>query len=326
MSHGRSAHGADPLVKSAGTTPGVEVWRGGVNAWECDHMGHMNVRFYIARAMEGLVGFAAEIGLEKAFGRRAASTLLVKDQHIRFMREARPPAALHMTASVIEVSDTEARILQLLAHSMTGELAASFQTVVAHVTVEERRPFPWSSRSRQGLESLRMEAPPAAQPRSLSLSESAGCGSMADANAFGLLPISVGSVGIQDCDVFGRMRPEVLVGRISDGIPALRSRLNGDVPVGTEGQRIGGAVLEYRIAYLGWPEVGARLVVRSGLAAVDDRTQRFVHWILDPTSGRPWGTALAVAADLDLEDRKLIAFSKERRARLESQVIPGLRF
>ena len=34
---------------------GVEVWRGGVNTWECDEMGHLNVRFYVARAMEGLV-------------------------------------------------------------------------------------------------------------------------------------------------------------------------------------------------------------------------------------------------------------------------------
>ena len=27
---------------------GLEVWRGGVNTWECDEMGHLNVRFYVA--------------------------------------------------------------------------------------------------------------------------------------------------------------------------------------------------------------------------------------------------------------------------------------
>ena len=311
---------------AASTAPGVEVWRGGVNAWECDHMGHMNVRFYVARAMEGLAGFAAELGLGNAFGRRAASTFLVKDQHIRFMREATPPASLHMTAGVIEITDTEARILQLLVHSMTGELAASFQTVVAHVTVNDRRPFPWSTRSLQLLETLRVEAPSGAQPRSLSLAESASEGSIAAANALGLMRIAVGTVGIQDCDVFGRMKPEVFVGRISDGVPALRARLNGDTAAKTRGKRVGGTVLEYRIAYLGWPEAGSRLEVRSGLAGVDDTTQRFVHWILDPATGRPWGSALAVAADLDLDERTIVPFSPERRSRLETQVVPGLRF
>ena len=36
---------------------GPVVWRGGVNTWECDEMGHMNVRFYLAKAMEGLPHF-----------------------------------------------------------------------------------------------------------------------------------------------------------------------------------------------------------------------------------------------------------------------------
>lgn len=41
---------------------GVEVWRGGVASWECDQMGHLNVAFYVAKSMEGLVGLAAELG------------------------------------------------------------------------------------------------------------------------------------------------------------------------------------------------------------------------------------------------------------------------
>lgn len=314
------------MKAAASTAPGVEVWRGGVNAWECDHMGHMNVRFYVVRAMEGLGGFAAELGLGDVFGRRAASTLMVKDQHIRFMREAAPPAALHMTAGVLEVTDTEARVFQLLVHSLTGELAASFQTVIAHVTVSDRRPFPWSGRSRQRLEALKAEPPSAAWPRSLSLAATAGEASLTAANALDLMRIASGTVGVQDCDVFGRMRPEMLVGRISDGVPALRGRLNGDSGAGNGARRMGGAVLEYRIAYLGWPEAGSRLEVRSGLAAVDDTTQRFVHWILDPATERAWGSAEAVAADLDLDERKIVPFSPERRSHLESQVTQGLRF
>ena len=41
---------------------GLEVWRGGVNTWECDEMGHMNVRFYVSRFIEGLAGLALRLG------------------------------------------------------------------------------------------------------------------------------------------------------------------------------------------------------------------------------------------------------------------------
>ena len=90
--------------------PGVEIWRGGVNTWDCDEMGHMNVRFYVSRAMEGLAGLAAELGLPHAFSPYANATLVVREQHIRFLREAHAGAALHMLGGVIEISDTEARL------------------------------------------------------------------------------------------------------------------------------------------------------------------------------------------------------------------------
>ena len=73
----------------------IEVWRGGVNTWECDRMGHMNVRFYVARAMEGLAGAAAALGMGVAFTAHAAATLIVREHHIRFLREARIASRLN---------------------------------------------------------------------------------------------------------------------------------------------------------------------------------------------------------------------------------------
>ena len=122
---------------------GTEIWRGGVNTWDCDEMGHMNVRHYVVRAMEGLAGMAAELGLPHAFTPYANATLLVKEHHIRFLREAHAGATLHMLGGIIEMGESEAKILQLLVHSGTGELAATFQTTVVHATPREGEAFPW---------------------------------------------------------------------------------------------------------------------------------------------------------------------------------------
>ena len=32
------------------------LWRGNANTWECDELGHLNVRFYMAKAQEALGG------------------------------------------------------------------------------------------------------------------------------------------------------------------------------------------------------------------------------------------------------------------------------
>ena len=306
--------------------PGVEIWRGGVNTWECDEMGHLNVRFYVTRAMEGLAGLAGLLGLPHAFASYAGATLLVRDQHIRFLRECHAGAALHMTGGVIEMGEEEARLLQLLIHSRTGEIAASFQTVVAHVTPGETRPFPWPRRTLELAEALKVEVPEKARPRSLDLGPVDSRASLKRAEKLGLTRISLGAMGLADIDIFGRMRVEQFIGRVSDGIPSLVSAFRNTVaekapaPPG----RVGGAVLEYRLVHLDWPRAGDRVEIRSGLAGVDSRTQRIVHWLLDPGSGKAWGTSEAVAITFDLDSRKVVPVSDEAQAALSKLVVKGL--
>ena len=301
---------------------GHEVWRGSVNSWECDQMGHMNVRFYVARAMEGLVGVAAALGLAGAFRADSQATLRVRDHHIRFLREARAGMPLIMRAGIVELDESEARVLQLLIHAGSGELAASFQTVVEHVTSREGRPFAWSPAVRARASRPRpSDIPAGAAPRSLTLDAPSGRASVAEAERLNLIAIASGAFTAQDCDVFGRVNAEHIIGRVADGIPTLTTDLAGGA-ARLEGR--GGAVLEYRLAYAAWPGAGDRYEVRSGLVGFDDRAQRVAHWILDPVTGAPWATSEALAIALDLAARKIVPLTDEAKARLSERVTPGL--
>jgi acyl-CoA thioester hydrolase len=298
----------------------VEVWRGGVATWECDTMGHLNVGFYVAKSMEALAGFAAELGMPQAFAPRAQSTLIVREQHIRFLREARPGAPLTITAGVVEMGEVEARLL-LLMHHASGELAASFQTVVAHATARDGTPFPWPGRLRARAEALAVEVPPQAAARSIGLDPVETRASLARADELGLKRTGLGVVRSGDCDVFGRMRPELMMARISDAIPHF---FDGERPGGSEAARVGGAALEYRLAHFAWPRAGDRVELRSGSAGGDARFRKLVHWLLDPATGRPWGAAEAIAVSFDLETRKIIALSDEALAAVNAEAIEGL--
>jgi len=300
---------------------GIEVWRGGVASWECDAFGHLNVGFYVAKSMEALVGVAAELGMADAFSPTARATLVVRDQHIRFLREARPGAPLSMTAGLVEIGETEARILLMMRHA-SGEVAATFQVVVAHVTARDGREFPWPDRVRRRAEALATEVPAQARPRSIAIDPVVTGASLEAAERLGLKRTALGAIRAQDCDAFGRMRTEMLMARISDGVPHLFAGLRQG---GRDDRaRIGGAALEYRLVYFDWPRAGDRVELRSAWAGGDARFRRMVHWLLNPATGRPWGAAEVIAASFDLDTRKIVSLPDTALAAIRAQVVEGV--
>jgi acyl-CoA thioester hydrolase len=56
----------------------------------------------------------------------------------------------------------------------------------------------------------------------------------------------------------------------------------------------------------------------------DARTMRVTHWLLDPATGRPWGTSEAVAITFDLDARKVVPVSDAARAALSPNEVAGL--
>jgi acyl-CoA thioester hydrolase len=286
----------------------------------------MNVRFYVTRATEGLAALAAQMGMPFAFAPHANATLLIREQHIRFLREAHAGASLHMVGGIISMSQTEAWLLQVIYHTDSGEPAATFQTRVAHVTARDAVAFDWPEATLKRAQALMVEVPAFAATRSLSLTEVKSQASLAKAEELDMMPIALGAIMPQDCDVFGRMRPEQFIGRVSDGIGRLVMPLrqivsdNAAIPLGP----IGGAVLEYRLIYLDWPMAGDRVAVRSGLQGADARTMRVMHWILDPETGKAWGTSEAVVITFDLDARKVVPISQTAQSLLHEQATPGL--
>lgn len=300
----------------------LETWRGCTNAWECDEMGHMNVRYYVAKWSEGLARLAAAMAMPDAYRPNAASTIAPVRQHIRFLAEARAGAPLSMQGGVVEIGDKDATIYQELLHA-DGRPAATFLTRVAHVDVQTGAAFGWSSRARAAAASLACAVPSHGQPRSIDLDRPAPTASVARADSLGAPTIGLGLVQPDTTDAFGRLRTEAFVGRISDGAPNLFARWrkeSGDA----QGKRLGGAVLEYRLDYLRWPRVGDLVAVRSGVIELAEKTQRVIHWLLDPIGGEAWATGEVIAVTFDLDTRKSVAPPPEQRAMLMAAAIPGL--
>lgn len=306
----------------------IEVYRGSINTWECDEMGHMNVRFYVAKMMEGLAEFAHAVGLDHAFRKDGPSTLRPREQHIRFMREARAGEPFTMVACVLEVSESSFLLYQQINH-MNGEPCAAYRTWVDHIDVSTGLSFPWSAETRRRLEGLKGEAPTACAPRSIDLSAAPReRPRLVEADAAGAPVIGRGVVLPNQCDLTGAMLPEFFLGRVSDSIGHLlrpwRAQLAKQAEARGETVRMGGAVLEYRLIYRRWPRAGERFVIRTGRGFQKEKTHSFVHWIMDPESGDAWCTSEAVAVALNLETRKIMPATPEMMAAMAQLAPDGL--
>ena len=292
---------------------GVETWRGGVSPWQCDQMGHMNVRFYVAYAMEALAGLAGGLGMPRAFAPRGGSTLIVREHHIRFLREARAGDGLHMTVGMLQMAESEAGTLQLMLHSDSGQPSAVFHTRLAHARAADGQPFPWSRGAIERAGGLMVEVPEGLSPRSLEPGRGRTGASLRQAEALGMNRYGAGLFGPEDCDAFGRVDASRIMGRLADGSAHEVASVRQAV-----GESVGVAVVEYRLTYLDWPGAGDRFDIRSGLKQVEPRRLGFEHWVLDPESGRPWVVAEAVLLPFDLEARKGLTLSEPALAALRT--------
>lgn len=305
--------------------PGVETWRGGVTPWQCDEMGHMNMGFYLAIADEGMVGLAAALGMPNAYAAGASSTLLPREHHVRFLKEARPGDGLILTGGVLSIGETEAVLLQILFHA-SGEPAAAITARVSHVTSRQLKPFAWSKATLQLAEGLMLEAPVYAKPRGVAADPVATGASVEAAEALGLPVTAAGALAPQDCDVFGRMAPQQVLARIYSSVGHVFRRSHA---AALEAQphlqgRLGGAAVEYRVLYHAWPRAGDRLQLRSGHRAMTPKSRSVVHWLLDPQSGAPWATAEIVSLFLDLQERRALVMPEDVYAAMLAERIEGL--
>lgn len=297
----------------------IEVLRSGVNTWECDQMGHMNVRHYFGRANHGLVAFALQLGLSPSYLRQAGLTLRARDQHVRFMRELRPGVYYAMHAGLVKASAERLHVYEEMRIVHKPEVAASMLSEVALVDVASGCEVAFSDALLARAPELTTEIPIASAPRGVERTTPRVPPLHDEALERGLIGAYLGPVLPEDCDAHGSMTEAAFMARVSDGIGHFFQGLRGSRLAG-----IGGAALEYRYVFHERPRLGDVIEVRSGLKGLGNKTTHLCHWIFNVETGLCAATSEAVAVSFDLTTRKSIEIPPDDRAAMEARIIPGL--
>jgi acyl-CoA thioester hydrolase len=303
------------------------LWRGNANAWECDELGHLNVRFYLAKATEAVGALAQKIAMPDAFTANAMATLIARSVTLRFLAEVQPGAPLAIRGGVLHHDDTGLTAALILDHCAKDRPAAAFKVRLAHYAPDFGRVFPWSARTRAALDALTIDAPAEIAARSLSSDPPEQDVSLERADALGLEEVGRGMINPQEVDALGRMRAEFAFGKISSSVVHLETGFPEQWAAFRDGRPLeaASAVLEARLHFHRWPTAGTGYVIRTGLARVTDKVRTLVHWVCDPATGGPLWTMEAVGCLMDLKARRLKPADPETLARMRAAVIDGLK-
>ena len=129
--------------------PEVETYRGVAYPWEMDHVGHLNVQFYVRRFDEASWHFLARLGLTPAYLRAHGRGVVAREQRVTYTREVGAGALLVARTRLLDVGRSSLRYEHVLYDVGDGEPGAESARMALHVVYFDtgaRRscPLPWA--------------------------------------------------------------------------------------------------------------------------------------------------------------------------------------
>ena len=300
----------------------IETYRGEALAWEADELGHMNMRFYFAKAAQARAAFFGQLHLPLAFKASALSTLVATRQHITYHKEVRPGEGMAATTGIVHLGETDIVLVHIITKS-PQIVAATIVETLSHISRRTGEAFAWPKRVRAKAKDFTVEMPTVALPRNVDINETLGAPGLAAADKLGLQAIGRGMFGPDECDVFGYVTPHAIIGRVSNSAQHLKTAWP-DLDFSSD-DAMSGALLEAQAIHRNRPMAGDCYVMRSGLRKASTHVRELCHWILDPATGKCWSTFTGVGCRFDLSTRRLVKIDDETLALLKSGIVEGLK-
>lgn len=295
---------------------------------EIDALGHMNVRFYGARALESTVRLLAELGVE-ANGLAATSPLAYDLPRLftRYQREQHAGAHLVVRGGLLEVGEGGLRIYHELRNPDRDELAASFVHDVRLRAPGESEPLSIPESVSKSLSPFCIELPSVGGPRTIDLDAAPVAPTLEDALASGLAFRMPRRIEAEDCDAEGRVTAETRPFYMWGGDPIPPARRNDGPPLVSlaDGETMGWASMETRSVMIEQPIAGMRVQSFAATVELARKTNLRRYWVFDLDSGRLLLANEVVELALHLGQRRAIEIPEEIRAEMEAALRPDLR-
>lgn len=302
---------------------------------EIDSLGHMNVRFYMARMETANQTLINQLGLgSPAPGQPSELSPYLRriDTYTRFKNEQFEGAPLHTLGGVLDVNANGMRSYVEIRNPEHDKVAATFIVTTQLTDAASRQPVPFPETNAADIDHITV--PDYAAPRSLSLAAVKTDVTLEQLDA--VIPDVEGTgmmsgrrqtlVEASDVDKDGWLRKDLEV----MFLPFTKMVLEDGVPHGPPvfttkaGQRVGWAVMETRNLLYGQPRLGDELSYFNTDLALHEKSRLSRRWAFNTNTGALMGISDTVGLCIDLDARRAIAWPDEIRTLIEQHQQPQL--
>ncbi len=309
-----------------------------VRSDEIDHLGHMNVRFYMERAQRGNAALLAGCGLAR--DALSGARLVQDDTYTRYQREQFQGSTLQVKGGVLKASPEGVSTYVEVTNDARGEVAATFILNTVLVDPATWAPRPIEDRAVAAARAALIELPAHGRPRTIDLSRRPRldvayeelAARLAEDTADPMSRRMERVIEADECDehgfqlesedaMFGGLRAprfdrEAMAAAMREGQWGPMTFTSAD------GRRFGWATMEMRVIRVLQPRAGDRLAsigAEIGLAA---KTRHSRRWVFNTATGALITLNDNVNIALDLDARRSIEIPPEHRVGLERRHAP----
>jgi acyl-CoA thioester hydrolase len=117
----------------------IETYRGAVYPWHCDHMGHMNVMWYVGKFDEATWNLFSALGVTRQLLQDKARAMAAVQQNISYKRELLSGDVVAVRSGMLEIRDKVAKFVHEMRNAQTGEISAVCVLTAVHMDGKARR-------------------------------------------------------------------------------------------------------------------------------------------------------------------------------------------
>lgn len=130
------------------------TYRGTVYPWHCDHVGHMNVMWYVGKFDEATWSLLLQIGLTPTYLREQQRGMAAVQQNISYTRELHAGDVVEVRSRLIEIRDKGVRFVHEMRNVERDEVAATCELTGIHMDRVARKACPLPPAIRAAAERL----------------------------------------------------------------------------------------------------------------------------------------------------------------------------
>ncbi len=137
----------------------MTTYKGTVYPWQCDHVGHMNIMWYVGKFDEANWNLFAAVGLTPSYLRQQHRGMAAVQQNITYKREVLAGDIVEVTSRFLEVREKSVRFVHEMRDGETGETVAVCEITGVHMNRQARKSCPLPEAVQAA--ASRLVAPPA---------------------------------------------------------------------------------------------------------------------------------------------------------------------